>query len=196
MGGKKTVVDWSFIKPLFRAGQLSNSEIARQYCSAYSDPTEFKQTVTETAIRKQAKSSGWKRDLAERVRSEVREKLVRDEVRASNAREDALEPTDEETIDKAAEAGAAVVRTHRKHLLELGNAAQGLLEELKNYPTIETRYSINGEPYEVQTLTERAKILKALADVQARKQPLDRKAYHLDDGPSGTERVEVFINTE
>jgi predicted transcriptional regulator len=64
MGHRK--VDWSEVEPLYRAGVLSVSEIARQF------------KITETAVRKHAKQHKWKRDLAAKVRAKTTQKLIED----------------------------------------------------------------------------------------------------------------------
>ena len=67
--------DWEAIHAEYRAGQLSNVMLGKKY------------GVTEGAIRKRAKAEGWQKDLADAVRQQVKEKLVRDEVGAPTARD-------------------------------------------------------------------------------------------------------------
>lgn len=76
-------VDWIFVEQLYRAGGLKSRELVRQYAEAHKDQDEFKKTVTEGAIRKQAKAKakGWKKDLAHMVKKEALEQLVRNDSR-------------------------------------------------------------------------------------------------------------------
>lgn len=64
MNGKPKI-DWEAIEREYRAGQLSIREVARKH------------GVSDTAIRKEAKAKGWKRDLADKVRKAVREEVFR-----------------------------------------------------------------------------------------------------------------------
>lgn len=80
--------DWEAIERAFRAGALSIRTIVDR------------NGVSDTAIRKKAKASGWERDLTEQVRKEVRNKLVRGEVREGQC---ANPERDAEIIEEAAE---------------------------------------------------------------------------------------------
>lgn len=106
---KKRKIDWEAIEREYRAGQLSNCEIARNFkCS-------------ESAIRKKAKQLEWKKNLSKKVRERVREKLVREEVRG--------DPTHEEDIiEGAANRAFSVIQSHRKDAQQ----QRGILEKLNN----------------------------------------------------------------
>ena len=112
----KQPTDWESVKNEFRAGQLSNSEIARQH------------GMSEGTIRKRAKKEGWKKDLSQRVKQAVRTELVRDAVREPHARTRAEVRTEEEIVETAAQRGAGVIKMHRKDI-GCGRAIVGVLFE-------------------------------------------------------------------
>lgn len=95
MPKKRKKIDWEAIEREYRAGQLSNCEIARQYGCA------------ESSIRKKAKQLNWEKNLSKKVRERVREKIVREKVRNSSAR-------DEDIIEGAANRAFKVIRSHRR----------------------------------------------------------------------------------
>ena len=108
----KQPTDWESVKNEFRAGQLSNSEIARQH------------GISEGTIRKRAKKEGWKKDLRQRVKQAVRTELVRE----PHARTRAEVRTEEEIVETAAQRGAGVIKMHRKDI-GCGRAIVGVLFE-------------------------------------------------------------------
>ena len=113
-----TTPDWPAIEREFRAGQLSIKELGRQH------------SVSDTAIRKRAKALGWTRDLSGAVRTRVRESLVREEVRANQSELMGVVPSEAAIVDAAAARGVEVVRSHRRDINALRQAAAGLLAEL------------------------------------------------------------------
>ena len=80
--------DWEGIEREYRAGQLSNVAIAKEF------------GITEGAIRKRAKRDKWKKDLTERVKQAVRDELVRDAVRETEIR--TREASDPEVVEPPA----------------------------------------------------------------------------------------------
>jgi hypothetical protein len=84
----------------------------------------------DTAIRKRAKANGWTQDLSGAVRSRVRESLVREEVRANQSELMGVVPLEAAIVDAAAARGVEVVRSHRRDINALRQAAAGLLAEL------------------------------------------------------------------
>jgi hypothetical protein len=128
----------------YRAGQLSNREIARRHGRS------------ESWVRKIAKENGWARDLAEAVRQRVREDLVREGILANG---------DAEIVDEAAAIGVEVVRSHRRDIAKLRQAAAGLIDEL-------------GRDLKI---TERSRVISDLAATMARLIPMERQAFGLDE---------------
>ena len=119
---KKSHVDWSKIEPLYRAGQLSVNEIARE------------NGLTEGAIRKHAKKNGWTRDLTEQVRAKTREKFV-EELAGTNTDSTnpstRAQPTDEQTTEQAALTQIHVLRDQRKTIGGGHKITMKLLDELE-----------------------------------------------------------------
>lgn len=172
--------DWEAIERAFRAGALSIRTIADRH------------GVSDTAIRKRAKASGWERDLSEQVRKEVRNKLVRGEVRADQC---ANPEQDAEIIEEAAEEGATVVRSHRRDIRKATNLANLLMDDLLT--TIRKRDEIEAS-IEAETaddtngmrrstmlaavgLPSNAKTLFQLSSAMKNLQVLERTAFGLDD---------------
>lgn len=182
----KGATDWEGIEREYRAGQLSVSEIGRQY------------GVSHTAINKRAKRDEWTRDLTERVRQEVSARLVSEGVSDTGARE---------TVKEAAERAVALVREHRADIKVNREAATKLLKDL--HDAIDNRDEIleaieeateapegveETKTQEQARLKRRARMLAAVAlpsHAQVASQlattlktliPLERQAFNLQDG--------------
>ena len=172
--------DWEAIERAYRAGALSIRTIADR------------NGISDTAIRKKAKASGWVRDLSEQVRKEVRNKLVRGEVRDGQC---ANPERDAEIVEEAAEEGATVVRSHRRDIRKASNLANLLMDDLLT--TIQQRESIE-DAIEEETrndsngmrranmlgavsLPSNAKTLFQLSSAMKNLQVLERQAFNLDD---------------
>lgn len=172
--------DWEAIERAYRAGALSIRTIADR------------NGISDTAIRKKAKASGWVRDLSDQVRKEVRNKLVRGEVRDGQC---ANPERDAEIVEEAAEEGATVVRSHRRDIRKASNLANLLMDDL--LMTIQQRESIE-DAIEEETrddsngmrranmlgavsLPSNAKTLFQLSSAMKNLQVLERQAFNLDD---------------
>ena len=172
--------DWEAIERAYRAGALSIRTIAER------------NGISDTAIRKKAKASGWVRDLSEQVRKEVRNKLVRGEVRDGQC---ANPERDAEIVEEAAEEGATVVRSHRRDIRKASNLANLLMDDLLT--TIQQRESIEDAIEEdtrddsngmrranmlgAVSLPSNAKTLFQLSSAMKNLQVLERQAFNLDD---------------
>ncbi len=110
--GKRKRIDWDAVEPLYRAGVLNNLDIVRQYEADHLHSQVWKATVAESAIRKRAKEKGWEKNLAEKVKKQIKENVVRKEVRMKC--EFAL--TDQEIVDQAASIGSEIVLQHRRDI--------------------------------------------------------------------------------
>jgi len=153
--------DWEAIEREYRAGQLSLREIGRQ------------RGISDTAIRKRAKAEGWTRALAERVREQVRETLVRAD--GSRAGSRATREHDAEIIEAAADRGMSVVMSHRRDITRLSELRTTLADRLASY--------LSGDTLDGPALGEKespAELLERLSRVTARIIPLERQAYGLD----------------
>lgn len=178
-------IDWEAIEREYRAGQLSVSEIGRQF------------GVSHTAINKRAKKDGWKRDLAAKVRQEVSSRLVSEEVSASNARE---------AVDTAAARGVELVRQHRKSLGRAQVIVEKLLSELDrgtdNADDIEEAIEEHtaGDKdtkrrnmmLKAVSLPSRAQTAAALSATLKNLIPLERQAFNLDEGGAGNSEPPVI----
>jgi len=182
--------DWEAIERAYRAGALSIRAIAER------------QGVSDTAIRKRAKAGGWERDLSEQVRKEVRNKLVRGEVRDDQP---ANPESDAEIIEEAAQEGAAVVRSHRRDIRKATNLADLLMddllltirkrEEIEDAIEDETREDKNGmrraSMLAAVALPSNAKTLFQLSSAMKNLQILERQAFGLDDKDTPTDSDEL-----
>lgn len=164
----KPPVDWEAIEREYRAGMLSLREIGRRH------------NVTEGAIRKRAKADGWVRQLADKVRTAVREKLVRDDGTHQPR------ATDEEIVEAAAEIGKQVQLTHRNDLRQLRAIGVILTTRLAAF--------LNGEtpdgPFKGEKETP-GDLFEKLARVKSRLIPLERQAHNLDAEPDAPVTVKV-----
>lgn len=182
--------DWEAIERAYRAGALSIRTIAER------------NRISDTAIRKKAKVSGWVRDLSEQVRKEVRNKLVRGEVREDQC---ANPEHDAEIVEEAAEEGARVVRSHRRDIRKATNLANLLMDDLLS--TIQRREEIE-EDIEAETaedsngmrrasmlaavaLPSNSKTLFQLSSAMKNLQVLERQAYGLDEKEKTDEADEL-----
>lgn len=182
--------DWESIERAFRAGALSIRTIADRH------------GVSDTAIRKRAKAGGWERDLSEQVRKEVRNKLVRGEVRDDQP---ANPEDDAGIIEEAAQEGATVVRSHRRDIRKATNLADLLMddllltirkrEEIEDAIEDETREDKNGMRRATMlaavALPSNAKTLFQLSSAMKNLQILERQAFGLDDKDTPTDSDEL-----
>lgn len=156
---KKVPTDWEAIEREYRAGQLSVSEIARQY------------GISHTAINKKAKAEGWVKNLAKQVRETVSARLVSDEVSKANARE---------TIDAAASRGVEVVRSHRKDIASARARTERIGAQVERLAErIDTMQP--DDPHFHSLIDTAARANSQLTQALARVIPLERQAFSLDD---------------
>ena len=168
----KPKTDWDAIEREYRAGQLSNREIAARF------------GVTEGAIRKKAKTEGWQKDLADKVRKEVRAKLVRTDGTHSSTQEQRA--TDREIVETAALRGLEVQLTHRRDLQQLHGIKRVLADRLA--------VVLQGGDAEGPCLGDKESpgdLLEKLSRVTARLIPLERQAHNLDAEPDAPVTVKV-----
>ena len=172
----KKQIDWEAVERDFRVGQLSNRMIAEKY------------GVSETAIRKRAKTHGWSKDLTEKVRQEVRNQLVRTEVRTFSA-------SDREVVEVAAATGAQVVRTHRKdirtaadivgllmgQLLDAASNREDLAEAIEGETADDETGHRRARLYRAISLQSHAAIVRDLSTAAKNLVALERQAYNLDE---------------
>lgn len=187
----RKIIDWEAIEREYRAGQLSASEIGRQY------------GVSRQAILKRAKKEEWPQNLSARVKEAVAARVVADGVAGKSARE---------TVELAAERGVQIVREHRSSIgrgQKLFNALLDELEEASEHRDeieegieAETRADANGKRRAMMlravALPSRAGIIVNLAGALKTFVGLERQAFNLDDGASSdgsptVQRIECVI---
>lgn len=179
----RAAVDWERIRAEYEAGQLSTRELGRAF------------GTSEAAIRRRAKSHGWTRSLAPKVRRAVRERLIRD---------DAVSPEVEaEVVETAAVRGVEVIRSHRRDIGQARDVAGRMLLELDeataNREQIEaliwdeTAGDEDGKRRHAMlravSLPSRASALQALAGALGRVVALERQAFGLD-APGDEEKAD------
>jgi hypothetical protein len=184
MARERKQIDWERVEIEYRAGKLSLREIAKASgCS-------------EGAIRKRAKTDGWERDLSKRIEEEVRNKLVRSEVRKAER------VPEKEIIEAVATRSANIVLAERKDLEELRALENKLMAELDGTPTKLFIAQYQGgivEKVVELTVTEKAATLSSLAGVRAKRIELERKVWGVVDPgepppePGGNERLPVTL---
>lgn len=141
---KDNPADWEAVEREYRAGQLSVSEIGRVF------------GLSHTAINKRAKKFGWARNLTERVRQQVSDRLVSEEVSETNA---------ETAVDAAASRIVAIVREHRKDISEGRSLVELMFDELRTgiEKRDEIEDAIEDETAKDKNPVRRSMMLKAVA---------------------------------
>ena len=184
----KKPVDWERIEADYRAGLLSVREIAAA------------QGVSHTAIQKKAKSSGWERNLAAKVKAKADALVARREVATQVATETAI--SERQLIEAGAEAIANVRLAHRSDIrrsrsicnklldeLEGQTDNQGLLDELGEILRSEDKNGndrLNDIYQKVISMPGRVDSMKKLSDTLKTLIGLEREAYSIDSVPDET----------
>jgi hypothetical protein len=154
---------WKAIKKEWLAGQLSVSDIARNY------------GPSRQAISKRAKEKNWpaRGSLVEEVRKEVQTLLLEDEKVAPT-----VAPSEAcQIVESAARRGVEVIRNQRTLLSRLLGVAAATLKELKEMQLI-TRETLNKKRTKAQAALvaslSKAKLdgMKAVSQVLAQAIPL------------------------
>lgn len=171
-------VDWHRVEIEYRANKLSLRDIGKEF------------GVSESAIRKKAKTENWQRDLSQYVSKRTQEKLVRRAVKDKEA-------SDTEVVEEISDRNAQIVESHRADIKTARGCAAILLDELldgtKNYERLdelieqqatEEGWSADRRATVLRavSLPTRTKVLVDLANSMRILQTLDRTAYGLDDG--------------
>ena len=106
--------DWEAIESAYRAGSLSVRAIGEKH------------GVNHATILKRANKEGWQRDLTEKVRAATKAKVTKSVTKDGNQ---SPMVTDEQIIDQASDAAAAVVMAHREGLA----AWRGITNKLRDF---------------------------------------------------------------
>lgn len=114
-------VDWAYVEKLYRLGEASIREIGRLA------------GVSEATIRAHAREGGWIRNLRERVRTAVDERIATEEAQRTADHQPGAKLSDEAIIQAAAAAGVAVVRRQRATVNEAHIRVIGILFRMKTF---------------------------------------------------------------
>lgn len=161
MNESRNKIDWERVEDAYRAGILSLREIGAEYgCS-------------EGAIRKRAKKDGWSRDLSAKIEKEVRNKLVRSEVRVAS------QTSEKEIVEANAQAILDIRLSHRGDI----RRAKGLVAKL--FDEVEHAVAVEGadSPAEVLTLPQRVDCVRKLTDSAKTLIGLEREAWGIQSVP-------------
>lgn len=113
----KHPIDWELVERYYRAGVLTNVQIATE-CG-----------LTEGAIRKRAKRDGWTKDLSAKIKARaeelVRRQEVRDSVRASD------QESEKQTIEVNAQAAAMVLLVQKGSIKRMHSLFSSLMSEVE-----------------------------------------------------------------
>jgi len=167
---------WDQIKSEWLAGQLSISDISRNY------------GPSRTAIRKKAKAYGWpaRAALADEVRKEIRSRLLTDDEVPGG-----VPPSEaSEIVESAAKRGVAIVRRQRNLLTELLDIVGATLEELRGMQvisreTLEKKHTKHQAALIAALSKARLAGMRAVSQVLNQAIPLERLTYSLDDDKGG-----------
>lgn len=162
--------DWEAIESAYRVGALSVRAIAEQ------------NDITDGAIRKRAKKEGWSRDLTAKVKQATSEKLVRAPVRTDGTHGKLR--TDDEIVEEASDAAAAVVLSHRTGLARWRAIADKLCDALTDLPVVE------------ENLSDFSRALNAGVDAQLKVIKGERQSYNLGDDQSSEGVASVITRVE
>lgn len=184
---KRSAKDWAAIERDYRAGLLTVKEIARRH------------EISDVSIYKRVKAEGWSNDLSQQVRKAARAKLQRDEFENELA-------TDQEVIERASTEAAAVIKLQRKDIADLRNLEMELKEQLAN--DLKIRRDMTAQTVEpemlarfvelgikVPTLVQCSGVFRDIAQAQAKRIPLERKAYNLDEeGDNSVDPIKQLLD--
>lgn len=180
--------DWELAEKLYRAGQLSLTEIGIRIGG-----------VSKVAVKKHMDKAGIKRDLEDDVRKAVKRKLaedaVNDKVNGFHAKR--RKPlTDRAIIEAGAQMGSAVVASHRRDI-QFGRDVAGMLMSQLHEATeriVEIEEAIADEPDSTAaqrtrkammnravSLPTRAGVVRDLTTAMKNLQGLERVAFGLTD---------------
>jgi hypothetical protein len=172
MPDRKTI-DWEKVEAEYRAGQFSVREIGRQ------------NGVSHVAINKKAKAEGWTRDLAAKVRQEIKNRLVTGPVTNVNTKA---------AVETAVARGIELVRQHSTILSRTNGIIAKFLDELDAESDhiadieaeIELETASDRSPQRRNamlraiSLPSRAATVRELSAAIKNVIPLERQAHNLD----------------
>lgn len=171
----------------YRTGRWTNRELGTMH------------SVAHTTVARWAKQLGWQRDLTEAVRQATNAAVIAETVKAK-AGDAAAQQVD--TVLAAAEIGKQVILRHRQDILDVRGVAMEMLHEIRlgtHSPEelakllamataemdSEDAQALQQSMRDLLKLHNRVGSLHKLADVLNKLQPLERKAFNMDEAGEG-----------
>lgn len=169
---------------------MSLNEICRQYNADHINSQVWKPDVTHGAICKMAKNKKWEKNLAERVKQRVQEKLV-------TGRFTDCAKTEEQVIEQAAQEPVEIatgqrVRTQRALLLN-----DDLMMELRDQFEDDVKTFKKGKKKGKRPdLTSKAKVFRELSTTMKALQDQQAQQYKLNDSGGDGEYAEISVTVD
>jgi len=161
MVNKRKFVDWGSIEPLYRAGQMSLNDICCQYAFDHQNSSVWKLDVTHSTICKYAKDKKWSKNLANKVKDRIQEKLTTGLTTGCGQ-------NDESVIESASEEPVKIAIGQRARTQRLLNDQDNLALELRE----------NKENLDVVIRVKAFKDISAAVSTHHAEQV---RQYHIDD---------------
>ena len=160
--------DWEAIEVAYRAGLLSIRAIATEH------------GVAHNTIMKRAGKEGWQRDLSDKVRSAVKDKVTR---AVTKTGDQAQVVTDAEVVDTASTQGAQIVLSHMSGLARWRGISDKLCAALE-------LMEVNDK-----NVGDFSRAMNAGVDAQLKVIKGERQAYNLDE-PAPEDKAESVTRIE
>lgn len=197
MAKKESAPDWEAIERTYRAGVLSLREIAALHPGS-----------NHTAIARHAKREGWVRDLASRIKAKANDLVTRQSVTKPVTAEQRV--TDTQIVDANAQVIADIRIAHRSDIrsgraltmalfreleVETGDIASLIkLGELMEAPDEKGVDKLRDLYLKVISLPSRTDTMKKLSETLKNLIALERQAFGIEDGATGTGSHESAID--
>lgn len=152
---EKRIIDWEAVERDYRAGVKTLREIAVEH------------GITHGTINKRAKRDDWTRDLSGKVKKRA-DALVSKALVSKQVSMD-TKIAERQIIDANAQAIVDIRLSHRKDIALAKGVVSGLLEELKAITE-----------HAQETLVERSRAAKTLADALSTLIDKERQAFNID----------------
>jgi len=134
---KRKLTDWDSIEPLYRAGNLSLNDICNQYAADHVNSQVWKTTVTHGGIIKKAKARKWARDIADKVKKRIQEKLVTSLVTS-------CDQSETDIIEQATEAPVKIALGQRARTALQLQIQDELTDELRAQTDVDVMARVRG----------------------------------------------------
>ncbi len=160
MAGASKNFDWEGIEREYRANQLSISEISKRY------------GLSRKWIWQRAGEKGWRRELAAKVHSAFKEKIVRADCDEALGGEVPKTLTDTAIIEGASARKAEILQCHRRDISGLRQITKKLSDELDE---------LHRTKSEKLDLLKKSSVLLNLTNSFHKLIVLERQAFSLDE---------------